>query len=1087
MRPHNLTISAFGPYAGEVSVDFERLGGKGLYLICGDTGAGKTTIFDAISFALYGTPSGSDRTARSLRSDFAAAGTETFVELEFEHRGERYVIRRNPEYERPKKRGTGMATQMADATLWHGDEAPVTGTRAVDKRIDELLGIDRNQFSQIVMIAQGDFRRLLKADTKERSAIMRKLFGTAAYLDFQNALSERGRKLEERSKATRERLLALVPTIRVTGEGREGRLRALADSEAPSADDALALLAEQGEQDDARLGHLDDELAGRATQIERLSALADRASQLARQRGLLEAAREGLARARAAVGPAQRRAEEQEGRADERKELADRAAVMDQELSRFSELDAAEKAEREAGAALSDARQGAASARAALERAEAALTEARAQASGLSEAPAALARAEAGHAEAARALGEAKDALEAVRELERRQEALPALRSSTADAQARLDGLEGASRELAAEFERLRVERDGLKDAPASRQRASAALDDVSRQIDETREAYRDVTDRERLANDAGTKLEAAERSYGERSGQLEAARSAHAAKQRAFLDGQAGVLAQGLAPGAPCPVCGSLEHPHPASAEGDVPTQEQVDAAAAVLERATAAATKASEAVATARAKAESCEAELAQARERHGGSEDLLARGRELAQALERAKAKLAAEDERVRRLGDAEGLIESASQRSSALASDIEAARKARDAAREKLSVSEAQCREYAASLSETDAGAARAKVEGAQRGLADAERALEAARRDARGLEDAKALVSRLEGERPSLVARRDEATSAEAAAHSSQAEAEATVRTIRDGLTHASAGALRAEQARVARQIEAIDEEKRAADGALASAQDEVTRLTERVSAAESQVKRLGEGGDVDEREVAASLSDARDARAAIEGERTTVAARAESNARLAAQLEELGASSRDVAARYAEVDALARTASGRLTGKQRLSFETYLQARWFDRVLAAANRRLVTMTENRYELVRHRGVRSGGGAAQTGLDLDVLDSFTGKPRDASSLSGGESFKASLALALGLSDVVQAHAGGIELDTMFVDEGFGSLDQESLALTVRVLTGAENSNKLVGIISHVDELRSSIDRKIVVERGRSGSTLRIEEG
>ena len=139
------------------------------------------------------------------------------------------------------------------------------------------------------------------------------------------------------------------------------------------------------------------------------------------------------------------------------------------------------------------------------------------------------------------------------------------------------------------------------------------------------------------------------------------------------------------------------------------------------------------------------------------------------------------------------------------------------------------------------------------------------------------------------------------------------------------------------------------------------------------------------------------------------------------------------------------------------------------------------------MTENRYELVRHKGERRGGGAAQTGLDLDVLDSFTGKPRDASSLSGGESFKASLALALGLSDVVQAHAGGIELDTMFVDEGFGSLDQESLALTVRVLTGAENSNKLVGIISHVDELRASIDHKIVVERGHSGSTLRIEEG
>lgn len=225
MRPAKLTISAFGPYAGKVTVDFERLGGEGLYLICGDTGAGKTTIFDAISFALYGVASGADRTTRSLRSDFAAPGAETYVELEFEHHGGRYVIRRNPEYERPKKRGSGMATQLADATLSREEEPPVTGTRAVDKAIDELLGIDRNQFSQIVMIAQGDFRRLLKADTKERSAIMRKLFGTQPYLKFQDALAARSHKLEDQAKSTRELLLALVPTIQVTGEERTGASR----------------------------------------------------------------------------------------------------------------------------------------------------------------------------------------------------------------------------------------------------------------------------------------------------------------------------------------------------------------------------------------------------------------------------------------------------------------------------------------------------------------------------------------------------------------------------------------------------------------------------------------------------------------------------------------------------------------------------------------------------------------------------------------------------------------------------------------------------------------------------------------------
>ena len=279
----------------------------------------------------------------------------------------------------------------------------------------------------------------------------------------------------------------------------------------------------------------------------------------------------------------------------------------------------------------------------------------------------------------------------------------------------------------------------------------------------------------------------------------------------------------------------------------------------------------------------------------------------------------------------------------------------------------------------------------------------------------------------------------------------------------------------------------MDRELREAQEGLSASEAEVNKLAAEVESARSQVKRLSEAGEVDAPKAGAELEQARARREDVENRRAGVASRADSNQRLATQLTALAKDGREAAERFAEMDALSRTANGQLSGKQRLSFETYLQARWFDKVLAAANRRLLEMTEGRYELMRHRGVRSGGGAAQSGLDLDVLDSFTGKPRDASSLSGGESFKASLALALGLSDVVQAYAGGIELDTMFVDEGFGSLDQESLALTVRTLTGSENSNKLVGIISHVDELRQSISHKVIVERGRTGSTLRIEEG
>lgn len=401
-----------------------------------------------------------------------------------------------------------MATQLADATLSREEEPPVTGTRAVDKAIDELLGIDRNQFSQIVMIAQGDFRRLLKADTKERSAIMRKLFGTQPYLKFQDALAARSHKLEDQAKSTRELLLALVPTIQVTGEERTGRLAGLVDSEAPDADVALALLREQGVEDDAELACLEAKRARGAAEVGRLSGLAERASQLERQRVELRGAREELESARAAVEPALEAVDEQNGRADKRRRLADRAAVMEQELSRFSELASAEDEERRAESALSKARRVSEGARGALDRADASLVAARDAAANLSDAPAALARAQAERSEAARLLDEARKTLDGATELARRRAALPALRGAAAGAQDALTGLGDASHDLAEELARARDEREGLKDAPAALERARSARDELSRQVDDVRLWYRSATNREKALTEANRRLE---------------------------------------------------------------------------------------------------------------------------------------------------------------------------------------------------------------------------------------------------------------------------------------------------------------------------------------------------------------------------------------------------------------------------------------------------------------------------------------------------------------------------------------------------------------------------------------------------
>ena len=275
----------------------------------------------------------------------------------------------------------------------------------------------------------------------------------------------------------------------------------------------------------------------------------------------------------------------------------------------------------------------------------------------------------------------------------------------------------------------------------------------------------------------------------------------------------------------------------------------------------------------------------------------------------------------------------------------------------------------------------------------------------------------------------------------------------------------------------------ITEGIEAARKALVDAESGRDKLLERAKTLSGQIDELRKSDGQSVEEVTSKLDEVGARHSEVEDAITSLTARAAANASAKEALEALGERARKITDQYGEIETLAKTATGQLSGKERLSFETYLQARWFDRVIAAANGRFSVMTNGRFELERQKGQRSG--SAQSGLGLDVRDTFTGKPRPASSLSGGESFKASLALALGLSDVVQAAAGGIQLDAMFVDEGFGTLDEESLALAVRTLTELSGPDKLVGIISHVEELRSSIDRKIVVEAGREGSKVRIE--
>lgn len=1101
MRPIKLTMSAFGPYSGEVVVDFASLGSTGLYLVCGDTGAGKTTIFDAVSFALFGSPSGQDRTARSLRSDFASAVTPTFVELEFEHRGQRYTIRRNPEYERPKLRGDGLTTQTADAELRMPEAAPITGTRDVDAAILELIGIDRSQFSQIVMIAQGDFRRLLSAGTKERAAILRKLFGTAPYDEFQKALKRRRDKLEDDSKTVRNRLLTLAPMISISDEAevaeegeeagdaatstRRERRDALGASEAPDAEDMLALIAEQDTADEAILGALAGEASAAAARVETLTTLLERAGQVRAAKASLEETVSKLAIARESVEAAKAELDECSKTEPRRKELSDSVTVLSRELESYAKLGRAREEVREAAQGVRDAEGDLQEAAGNLGAMRSELVEARKKAADLSQAPTELAEAKAAQETAAQSVRDAEEAVAGCAELARRKNALVELKKGAEQAEKHRSSLDETARAAVAALSELRSREASFSDASGAAARARALAEDLERRVDQARKDYRDLQARERAAQADERALAKAQDEYCAAREALESARGAYSRVQRAFMDAQAGILARDLVNGAPCPVCGSIEHPNPAVLADEAPAEEDVKNAEAVFNAASDAANARSNVASAARQKADGSAAELARLQEQVGTAEEVASLGKKLATQLDAAKADRSKAERALNELAELRELIKSAEKREKDSAAALDDARSSAEQASRAHAAAESALDQFIASLSTADASVASERLEQAKLVLEDTKEGCRAAQAN----EDARVAsadrATSLEAEIAKAERRSNELRSRLESLRQALAQSTAKAESLAEGLSFEDEATASARLEDMRSELEDLVSAFEAARDNLSDRELALSKLEERANTLEAQISALDVDDSISAYELESQLNLARARANELARQKAAAEQRREANRGIERQLEELGDRAATVNARFGELDSLAKTAGGTLVGKERITFETYLQARWFDRVLAAANRRLLVMTDGRYELVRHSGQRSGSGAAQSGLDLDVRDSFTGRPRAASSLSGGESFKASLALALGLSDVVQANAGGIELDTMFVDEGFGTLDEESLQLALRTLTELSGSNKLVGIISHVDELRTSIDRKIVVEAGRTGSTLRIE--
>lgn len=1094
MRPLKLTLSAFGPYAGTVVLELERLGVRGLYLITGDTGAGKTTIFDAITYALYGEASGDNRDPSMFRSKYALPETPTLVELVFSYQGRTYTVRRNPEYERPARRGGGTTLQRADAELHLPDGRIVTRSREVTAEIVSILGLDRSQFTQIAMIAQGDFLKLLLADTKSRQDIFREIFETRYFMVFQEKLKSEAMGLQKACAAARASVQQYIGGVLYREEDPLGPRLEQAVQGALPLEETMALIetlleADQAAEDRcaAELEQLDGaigEAAGRLAQAE----------EAAKTRANLEAARVRQTEQQQRVDAARTALTEREAETPRRTALQEQVTALEAELPRYETLESQKETCRRLAAEM-EALTAEQAQRQTRRQEQAAQLEAwRQEAQTLTAAA----------AEQQRLLGEQD-------RLDRRLTALDGLFRDL-DQQRTYDRQLQKNRETIADQEtrqtQLAEERRTLEQALTDARTAYAAGEGLEAEqetlrhrgdrLREQQAALADLTALlDRCVREAETVAELQE-TYRQARTAAETAEGDYQRQQRSFLDGQAGILAQTLTEGAPCPVCGSIHHPSPAVRLETVPTEEELRQARTAAETAARQANDRSLEAGRAATALEERQRQLLTAMASHVETpaldravDQLTQSRRENAAALadlETAQADLEARRQERQRLAQEirrlEGALDQLGDRQETLRREAETVRMDQSALTGRRDQLARRLEQQAGELlgdclpdqMKTGLETERAAVTAARQ---ETETALETVAAQLRRQAALSQAIPDGEGALQDLERALAQGRETAAALESRRDEVARQAEQLRGQLPYEDGAAARAAWEQVRAELDGLTQRHQAAEtawnesrSALAAADaavEELTALLDKAPAIDAAA----------EQERRRQLTQSRQAVAA---EQQAVHTRRDTNRRALDHIRDKAADLSDLEGRYRWMAALSDTVNGTLAGREKIALETYVQMTFFDEILRRANLRLLVMTDNQYELLRRR--EADNNRSRSGLELDVVDHYNGSRRSVRSLSGGESFKASLSLALGLSDVIQSSAGGIRLDTMFVDEGFGSLDEESLRQAIRALTALTEGDRLVGIISHVAELKERIDKQIVVTKDRTGGS-RVE--
>ncbi|WAM54730.1 SbcC/MukB-like Walker B domain-containing protein [Vreelandella venusta] len=1017
MTPLTLTMQAFGPFAGSETIDFTALGKSPLFLINGPTGAGKSSILDAICFALYGQTTGNDRDAGQMRCDQATATLLTEVSLDFRLRDGTYRVRRVPQQERPKATGEGTTTQSAEAQLWRltpeGDEDECLVARKVtdaNSQLHALIGLDANQFRQVMVLPQGKFRELLLAESKDREKIFSQLFQTQIFQRIEERLRTQANQIERAVNDHRQHISGILAG---------GEL----ESEAALAQEVEALTPQVGQ---------------------------------ARQRfEIAQQQRRSAEQRRDAAQALQRQFEARDSLAAEKARHLEQQAQITAFQSRLTQSDHAQ-ALRPYSAALVQAQQSLTTAQEEQRQADAALTTQRTnteQAKGTFEAARQRQTELPALRERHRQLGEFIHKSQQLSELEARWQAAQTAWQQADDIlkrnEAQLDGIRQQGEALSVTLEQLQTESQQLASAPAELSRHESLL--AQRQeLEALMRQGRELVAQQQQATAA---------LQGRRSEAEQAKRHATEQEMR-WHQGQAALLALTLEAEAPCPVCGSLEHPSPAVQHADIVTQAQVEEARSAQEQAR-------QALQT----AERQEQQLAQ--QLSYNAEQAQRLSRQLGDWASQSPVELQQACEQLRRQVARRQQVESEINRQSA----------ARDELRSSWGTLDKQLKAQRPVVE-------KAKEE-ALRLASQRDQLSQSLPEDARNPLAMRQALTELDNQIAELEQAWERAQQVLSMSQTQQARAEEQLRSAnqqlarnQQALEQAQAGWQAALQASsfdseaafqaaqledsqrqdLARQVEAYQRRLAELDGALHNYHAQLAEKTPPDLAALTALTEAAQAEEHTQLDTWRALDGRLNT---LQGIHQKLTAAREAQAELEAQ--------------YRVWGTLSEVANGR-TGN-RISLQRFVLGVLLDDVLIQASERLVRMSRGRYQLVRREDPSKGNKAS--GLELDVADTYTGKSRSVATLSGGESFMAALALALGLSDVVQAYAGGIQLDTLFIDEGFGSLDQDALDQAIAMLSELQMGGRMIGIISHVSELKEQMPVRVEVRASRFGSSVEVK--